>query len=105
MARDGLPLHADTFDYSQCQTPTFMRDAEIEHVALSAFRQRDSDFSLDPLSTNRRFQPYPELAVLGTVVVSGTTAESIQVFIPDCMVPPVGSDVVIDLRHVVELSI
>ena len=101
---DGLPLHADTFHYSQCQTPTFMGDAGFEHVALSAFRHRDPDFSLDPLSTNRRFQPYAELAVLGTVVVAGTTADSIQVLIPDYTVPPVGSDAVIDLRHVVELS-
>ena len=101
---DGLPLHTDMFDYSQCPTPTFMGHAGIEHVSLCAFRHRDPDFSLDPLSTNRRFQPYTELAVLGAVVVAGTTAESVQVLIPDCTVSPVGSDVVIDLRHVVELS-
>ena len=82
-----------------------MGDADFEHVAMAAFRHRDSDFALDPLSTNRRFQPYTELTVLGTVVVAGTTTESIQVLIPDCTVPPVDSDVVIDLRHVVELSL
>ena len=112
---DGLPLHTDMFDYSQCPTPTFMghaghvslcafRHRDPGHVSLCAFRHRDPDFSLDPLSTNRRFQPYTELAVLGAVVVAGTTAESVQVLIPDCTVSPVGSDVVIDLRHVVELS-
>ena len=76
---DGLPLHEDMFDYSRYQTPTFMGDAGFEHVTMSAFRHRDPDFALDPLSTNRRFQPYTELAVLGTVVVAGTTTESMQV--------------------------
>ena len=102
---DCLPLDANTFDYFQYQTPTLMRDAGFEHVALAAFSHRDPDFTLNPLSTNRQFhQPYTELAVVGTVVVAGTTADSIWVLIPDCMVPPVGSDAVIDLRHVVELS-
>ena len=86
------------------QTPTFMGDAGFEHVAMAAFRHRDPDFALDLLSANRRFQPYTEMAVLGTVVVAGTTTDSIQVLIPDCTEPPVDSDVVIDLRHVVELS-
>ena len=75
------------------------------HVAMAAFRHRDPDFALDLLSTNRRFQPYTELAVLGTVVVAGTTRESIQVLIPHCTIPPVDNDVVIDLQHVVELSL
>ena len=80
---DGLPLHADTFDYSHCPTPTFMGDVGFEHMALSAFRHRDPDFSLDPLSTNRRFQANTELAGLGSVVVAGTTADSIEVLTPD----------------------
>ena len=44
------------------------------------------------------------LPVLGTVVVAVPTRESIQVLIPDCTVPPVGNDVQLDLRHVVELQ-
>ena len=76
---------SDTNIYGRCGI--------FEHVALSAFRHRDPDFSLDPLSTNRRFQPYAELAVLGTAVVSGMTADSIHVLIPDCTVPTVGNNV------------
>ena len=73
-------------------------------MALAAFRHRDPDFALDPLSSNRRFQPCTDLVVLGTLVVAGPTPESIQVLVPDCTIPPVGKYVVIDLRHVVELS-
>ena len=37
-------------------------------------------------------------------MVAGQTPETIQVLVPDCTVPPVGNDVRIDLRHVVELT-
>ena len=73
-------------------------------MALAAFRHRYPDFALDPLSSNLRFQPCTDLAVLGTIVVAGPTPESVQVLVPDCTIPPVGNDAVIDLRHVVELS-
>ena len=98
---DGLPLHEDVFDYSKCDMPTFTGDAGYEHVALAAYSHQDPDFALDPLSSNRRFQPNSDLAVLGTVVVVGPIPDSIQVLVPDCTVPPVGNDVRIDLRHVV----
>ena len=69
----------------------------------SSFRHHNTDISLDPLSTNRRFQPFTQLAGLGTMVVAGMTPESIQVLIPDCTERPVGDNVTVDLRHVVEL--
>ena len=56
------------------------------------------------MSTKQRFQPHADLAVLGTVVVAGRSPETIQVLVPDCIVPLVGNDVRIDLRHVVELT-
>ena len=58
---------------------------------------------IDPISTNRRLHPGMAITALGTVLVAGPTRESIQVLVPDCTVPPVGNDVQIDLRHVVEL--
>ena len=76
----------------------------LVHEAICSFGHHDPDFCLDPLFANRRFQPYAELAELGTMVVSGMTTESIQVLIPDCTVSPVGSDVIVDLQHVVEFS-
>ena len=39
------------------------------------------------------------------MVVAGTTQESLHVLIPDCTIPPVDNDIVIDLRHVVEVSL
>ena len=69
----------------------------------SSFRHHNTDISLYPLSTNRRFQPFTQLAGLGTMVVAGMTPESIQVLIPDCTERPVGDNVTVDLRHVVEL--
>ena len=101
---DGLPLHRDTFDYSLCDTATFTGDAGYVHMALATFNHQNPDFAFDPLSTNWRLQPSADLTVLGTVVVAGPTRESIQVLVPDCTVPPVGNDVQIDLRHVVELQ-
>ena len=80
-------------------------DTGFEHVALATFHHRNPDFALDPLSSNRWFQRSLDLSVLGTIVVAGPTPESIQVLVPDCIIPPVGNDVVIDLRHVVELSL
>ena len=39
------------------------------------------------------------------IVVAGPIPESIDVMIPDCLVPPVGMEVRIDLRHVVTLQL
>ena len=98
------PLHEDTFDYSNCDIPTFTGDVGFEHVALAAYSHRDPDFALDPLFSNRRFQPNSDLAVLGTVVIAGPTPDSVKALVPDCTIPPVGNSVRIDLRYVVELS-
>ena len=38
------------------------------------------------------------------MVVSSMSPDSIQVLIPDCSISPVGNDVKVDIRHVVELS-
>ena len=100
---DGLSLHEETFDYALCDTPTFTGDTGRVHVALAAYNHQDPDFAFDPISTNRHLQPGMAIAALGTGVVAGPTRESIQVLVPDCTVPPVGNDVQIDLRHVVEL--
>ena len=78
----GHPLHAFPFDYWMCHTPTFVGHTGIEDQALRSFRHHDADIALGPLSTNRRFQPFTQLAGLGTTVVAGTTPESIQVLIP-----------------------
>ena len=99
---DGLQCHAFPFDCSICEIPTFVRHTGIEHETLRSSRHYDTDIALDPLSTNRRFQPFTQLAGLGTMVVTGTTPESIRVLIPDYTEPPVGDNVTVDLRHVVE---
>ena len=92
---DGLPHHTFPFNYSICEIPTFVGHTGIEHEAIPAFCHHDGDIAHDPLSANRRFQPSTQLAGLGTMMVSGMS--------PDCMEPPVGGDVTVDLRHVVEL--
>ena len=99
---DGLPLHRDTFDYALCDTPTFTGDTGRVHVALAEFDHVDQDLASDPISTNQRLQT--NIPVLGTVVVAGPTRESIHVLVPDCTIPPVGNDVRVDLRYVVELQ-
>ena len=84
-------------------TPPITGDTGHPHVALSPFNHADTDFAFDP--TNRRLQDHADLPVLGTIVVAGPTPESIHVMIPDCLVPPVGDEVHIDLRHVVTLQL
>ena len=42
---------------------------------------------------------------LGTIVVAGPTPDMIHVMMPYCLVPPVGEEVHIDLRHVVALQL
>ena len=72
---------------------------------MSSFDHADRDFAFDPLSTNHRFPDQADLPVLGTIVIAGPTHDSIHVMIPDCLIPPVGRDVRIDLRHVVTLQL
>ena len=83
---------------SQQDTPPFTGDTGNPHVTLSPFNHAD------PLSTNRRLHDQADLPVLGTIVVAGPTPDLIHV-IPDCLVPPVGDEVHIDLRHVVTLQL
>ena len=94
---DGLPLHGEHFDYNLNDTPTFAGDTERLHVAFASFQHADRDIALDPLSTNRRLQT--DIPVLGTVIVTDPTPDTIQILISDCTIPPVGNDVRIELRH------
>ena len=87
---------------SQQDTPPFTGNP---HIALSPFNHADRDFAFDPLSTNRIFPDQADLPVLRTIVVAGPIPDSVHVMIPDCLVPPVGGDVRIDLRHVVTLQL
>ena len=81
---------------SHQDTPPFTADTDNPHIALSPFNHADRD---------RRLPDQADLPVLGTIVVAGPTPDSIHVMIPDCLVPPVGDDVHIDLRHVVTLQL
>ena len=100
---DGLPLCEDNLDYNSNKMLPFAGNTGDPHVAFASFQHADRDNALDPLSTNRRL--HTDIPVLGMVIVAGPTPESVQVIIPDCTVPPVGNDVQIDLRHVVELRL
>ena len=68
-------------------------------VRMNAFGHEDADVAFNPLSTNRRFPGTADLAVLGTLVFAGPTRESIDVMIPDCLVPPACGSVQIDLYN------
>ena len=94
---DGLPLCEDYLDYNYNEKMSFTGDSADTTVAFSSFQHADGDIALDPLSTNRRL--HTDIAVLGTVIVAGPTPESIKVIMPDCLVPPVGNEAQIDLRH------
>ena len=100
---DGLPLCEDYLDYNYNEKMSFTGDSADTTVAFSSFQHADGDIALDPLSTNRRL--HTDIAVLGTVIVAGPTPESIKVIMPDCLVPPVGNEAQIDLRHVIELQL
>ena len=102
---DGLPLHKGEFDYAQTVTPTFTGDTGRVHVALATFNHKDPDFVFDPLSTYWRLPSGIDFHMLGTVVIAGPTRDTIEVLVPDCIVPPEGPDIKIDLRHVVTLRL
>ena len=74
-------------------------------LRMNAYNHEDVDVSFDPLSANRRFLGTDDLAALGTLIFAGPTRESIDVMIPDCLLPPVGVEVRVDLRHHVTLSL
>ena len=89
------PVHAERMG-------PYSEDAGCDGLRINAFNHEDVDVAFDPLSTNRRFPATDDLAVLGTLIFGGPTRDSIDVMIPDCLLPPVGGD--IDLRHLVTLS-
>ena len=86
-------------------TGSYTEDADGDGVRMNAFGHEDADISFDPLSANRRFSGTADLAVLGTLVFAGPTRESIDVMVPDCIVPPASGSVRVDLRHHVSLSL
>ena len=97
---------------SQQQTPpvnkytgSYTEDADGDGVRMNAFGHEDAGIAFDPLSANRRFPGTADLAVLGTLVFAGPTRESIDVMVPDYIVPPENGSVRIDLRHHVSLSL
>ena len=84
---------------------SYTEDADGDGVRMNAFDHEHVDISFNPLSANRRFSGTADLAVLGTLVFAGPTRESIDVMVPDCIVPPAGDSVRVDLRHHVSLSL
>ena len=86
-------------------TGSYTEDADGDGVRMNAFGHEDADISFDLLSANRRFSGTADLAVLGTLVFAGPTRESIDVMVPDCIVPPASGLVRVDLRHHVSLSL
>ena len=90
---------------SQQDTAACAESTGDSNVALSPFGHSDREFAFDPLSTNSMFPGHPDLPVLGTIVLAGPTSDTSHVMIPDCLIPPVGTDVHIDLRHVVMLQL
>ena len=86
-------------------TGSYTEDADGDGVRMNAFGHDDADISFDPLSANRRFPGTADLAVLGTLVFTGPTRESIDVMVPDCIVPPASGSVRVDLRHHISLSL
>ena len=85
-------------------TGSYTEDADGDGVRMNAFGHDDADISFDPLSANRRFSGTADLAVLGTLVFAGPTRESLDVMVPDCIVPLASGAVRVDLRHHVSLS-
>ena len=90
---------------SQQSTPALAECTDDHPVALSPFGHSDRDFAFDPLSTNRRLPDHADLPVLVTVVLAGPTPDTIHVMVPDCLFPPVGSEVRINLRHFITLQL
>ena len=86
-------------------TGSYTEDADGDGVRMNAFGHEDADILFDPLSANQRFSGNADLAVLGTLVFAGPTRESIDVMVPDCIVPPESGSVCVDLRHHVSLSL
>ena len=86
-------------------TGSYTEDAGGDGLRMNAYNHDDVDVAFDPFSTNRRFPSTDDLAVLGTLIFAGPTRESIDVMVLDCLLPPVGGTVRVDLRHHVSLSL
>ena len=86
-------------------TGSYTEDVDGDGIRMNAFGHEDADVAFDPLSANRRFPGTADLEVLGTLVFAGPTRESIDVMVPDCLLPPASGTVRIDLRHHVSLSL
>ena len=69
------PVHAN-------RTGPYSEDAGSDGLCINAFNHDDVD-----------------------VAFGGPTRDSIDVMIPDCLLPPVGGDIRVDLRHLVTLSL
>ena len=86
-------------------TGLYTEDAGGDGLHMNAYNHDDVDVASDQLSANRRFPSTDDLAVLGTLIFAGRTRESIDVMVPDCLLPPVGGTVRVYLRHHVSLSL
>ena len=86
-------------------TGSHKEDADGDGIRMNAFGHEYADVAFDPLSANRRFPGTADLAVLGTLVFAGPTRESIDVLVPDCLLPPASGTVRVDIRHHVSLSL
>ena len=86
-------------------TGSYTEDADGDGVRMNAFGHEDADVAFNMLSANRRFPGTADVTVLGTLVFAGPTRESIDVMVPDCLIPPASGSVRIDLRHRVSLSL
>ena len=98
---DRSPIH--THNCSPARAGPYSQDIGGDQLRINAFDHGDVDVAFDPLSTNRRFPAIADLAV--SLVFGGPTLESIDVMIPDCLLPPLGEDVRIGHRHLVTLSL
>ena len=74
------PVHAN-------RTGPYLEDAGGDRLHINAFNHDDVDVAFDPLSTNHRFSGTDDLAVLGILIFGGPTRDSIDVMIPDCLLP------------------
>ena len=69
-------------------TGSYTENADGDGIHMNAFDHEEADVAFDPLSANRRFPGTADLVVLGTLVFAGPTRKSIDVMVPDCLLPP-----------------
>ena len=105
----GGSTHTSRLSSSRCpddQSDMYTtRQMSHMYCAVHAFQHADADLARDLLSTNRRLVNTEELAIFGTMVVAGATADHIKVLIPDTFSgPTVNADSPVVLQHVVGLT-